>query len=69
MWRRQQCQNNNITLEQPLQRTLPGTGGIGGRGGAGAIAESKAGTGIGGLRGRGVMACRIAPLPGIEMAA
>lgn len=56
------------TLEQPLQRTLPGTGGCGGRGGIGVRAGIEVGTGIGGLTGREAMACMTAPLPGIKMA-
>lgn len=39
------------TLEQPLQRTLPGTAGGGGRGGAGTRAGSELWIGAGGLRG------------------
>lgn len=56
-------------MEQPLQRTLPGTGGGGGRGGTGASAVSELWTGTGCLTGRGPMAWRTAPLLGIKIAA
>lgn len=59
----------NSTLEQPLQRTLPGTGGWGGRGGTGARVVREPWTGTGGLTGRGAMACRTVPLLGIKMVA
>lgn len=49
------------TLEQPLQRTLPGMGGGGGRWGVDVSAVSELGTGPDGLTGREAMACRTVP--------
>lgn len=57
------------TLEQPLQRTLPGMGGGGGRWGTGASAVSELWTGPEGLTGRGAMACRTVPWLGMNMVA
>lgn len=52
---------SEATLEQPLQRTLPGMGGGGGRGGVGVSAVSELGTGPDGLTGREAMAWRTVP--------
>lgn len=61
--------DNVGTLEQPLQRTLPGMGGGGGRWGTGASAVSELWTGPEGLTGRGAMACRTVPWLGMNMVA
>lgn len=56
------------TLEQPLQRTLPGTGGGAGRGGAVVRVGSDAVSGAEGRTASGAIACKTVPLPGIKIA-